>query len=76
MVHGGDGFAFVFYGNERRSKTLDQAGMDVGYGGIENSSFKFDTWWNPVNGDLFEDHVSIRPGVPYYQMKAAKLRAS
>jgi hypothetical protein len=39
--------------------------MDMGYGGIVNSiAFEFDTWWNPVNGDLFDDHVSIQARGP------------
>ncbi len=65
MIHGGDGFAFVLHGNPDRTRTLGNPGMDMGYGGIVNSiAFEFDTWWNPVNGDLFDDHVSIQARGP------------
>jgi hypothetical protein len=77
MVHGGDGFAFVLHGNEKRSKTIGHPGMAMGYGGIQNSiAFEFDTWWNPINGDLFDDHVSIQsrgPLLPNESGQSARL---
>jgi hypothetical protein len=33
----------------------------MGYGGIANSlAVEFDTWYNPEDGDLFSDHISIQ----------------
>lgn len=61
MVHGADGFAFVLHGSEDRTATIGKPGKSLGYGGIPNSiAFEFDTWWNPTNGDIFTDHVSIQ----------------
>ena len=58
MVHGGDGFAFVLHGDKNETRTLGRGGEELGYGGVANTiAFEFDTWNNPRQFDLFEDHV-------------------
>jgi hypothetical protein len=59
-VHGGDGFAFVVHGHVNGTSTLGEGGKHMGYGRIDNSLVvEFDTWYNPEQGDIFYDHVSL-----------------
>ena len=61
VVHGGDGFAFVLQGTPQRTYIVGGAGQEQGYGGIKNSiAVEFDTWYNPEDGDLFNDHISVQ----------------
>ena len=79
MVHGADGFAFVLHDNADRTHAIGNPGKSIGYGGISNSiAFEFDTWWNPTNGDLFTDHVSIQSKgtLPNEAGKSARLLLS
>ena len=55
---GGDGFAFVV--QNQAPTALGAQGMELGYGGIQNSlAIEFDTWYNPETLDPMENHVSV-----------------
>ena len=59
-VHGADGFAFVLHAHANGTETLGEGGSAMGFGGISNAiAFKFDTWFNPEDEDLVEDHLVI-----------------
>lgn len=59
MFRGGDGFAFVIHDNGFYS-ALGANGADLGYGGIDNSiALEFDTWYNALLGDIYQNHIAI-----------------
>jgi hypothetical protein len=59
MYRGGDGLAFVIHDNGFHS-ALGANGGDLGYGGIDNSlAIEFDTWYNAILGDIYQNHVAV-----------------
>lgn len=55
---GGDGFAFVVQNDEAIS--VGSGGMELGYGGLQNAlAVEFDTWYNPEQLDVYENHISV-----------------
>lgn len=56
---GGDGFAFVV--QSLNEAALGFGGMELGYGGINNSlAIEFDTQYNYEQSDAYENHISVQ----------------
>ncbi|TYZ64247.1 hypothetical protein PybrP1_004419 [[Pythium] brassicae (nom. inval.)] len=55
---GGDGFAFVVQNDAAIG--VGSGGRELGYGGLRNAlAVEFDTWYNPEQLDVFENHISV-----------------
>lgn len=55
---GGDGFAFVAQNDEAIG--IGSGGMELGYGGLRTAlAVEFDTWFNPEQLDVYENHISV-----------------
>eukprot|EP01038_Epipyxis_sp_PR26KG_P011556 gene11556-15476_t len=60
-VHGADGFAFVIQNHPNSTSIVGQSGIQMGFGGIENSlAIAFDTWQNQGYDTLGVDHIKIQ----------------
>jgi len=58
---GGDGFALVIHNSQDGETSLGDAGGGLGYSGIENGlAVEFDTWYNPDDGDPYQNHISVQ----------------
>jgi len=60
-VHGGDGFAFVIHRDEMGMYAVGEGSSQLGFGGLKKAlAVEFDIWYNPEQGDVLQDHITVR----------------